>query len=424
MTTRNQPQPPFRSLFRILRISSLLPLLALSACATASVEREAKQGDLDKIKALSSKVGGLVVWTSNREGLPHIFSMKLDGSELRQLTTGERTDWYPRLSPDGTKVLFSRSHAKGFVPQSTANAPGAWDLFTVNVDGSDLKKVVAGGAWGNWVSADEIVFVRGSQVIRAKLDGGEEAVLLDAADQPALASAAFQQPQLSPDGKYLALTLAGGRRQVGVWKLKKQLWNEAGPGAQATWTPDGTGLVWIDVAGKERASIARALVEKGVPAKGAGTLLDMPGKRSREAFPRLSADGKWLVYASAINSAENDVEDYELFVWELGTTPEAAVRLTFNTGSDAWPDVFTGAATTSPKAEADAPEAPAEDAQEGAEKADKAPAEEASAAPAEAEPAAQEAASPAAQPEEDDAPPSKAKGKKGKKPAAKAKKRR
>lgn len=424
MTTRNLPRPEFRTVFPILRILSLAPLLALSACATtASVDKEAKQGDLDKMKALSSKVGGLVVWTSSREGLPHIFGMKVDGSELRQLSTGERTDWYPRLSPDGTKVLFTRSHAKGFVRQSAANTPGAWNLFTVNVDGSDPKKVVTDGVWGSWVSADEIVFVRGSQVIRAKLDGSEETVVLDAAKQPVLASATLQQPQLSPDGKYLALTLGGGRRQVGVWKVKKQVWHEAGRGAQATWTPDGTALVWSDIMGKELSSISRVAVEKGIPAKSAEnareTLLDMPGRRSHEAFPRLSADGKWLVYSSAINGAENDIEDYELFVWELGTPPEAAVRLTFNTGSDAWPDVFTGAATTAPKGEgeAEAPAAPAEE-QDKAEKAEK-PAEETSAAPA--GPAAAEEA-PAAT-EEEEAPPSKAKGK-GKKPAPKAKKKR
>jgi Tol biopolymer transport system component len=434
MTTRNLPRPQFRTVFRIFRIFrilpilSLAPLLALSACATtAAVDKEAKQGDLDKMKALASKVGGTIVWTSSREGLPHIFAMKVDGSELRQLTTGDRTDWYPRLSPDGTKVLFSRSHSKGLVRQSAANAPGEWNLFTVNVDGSDPKKVVTNGVWGSWVSADEIVFVRGSQVIRAKLDGGEEAVVLDAAGQGSLASAALQQPQLSPDGKYLALTLGGGRRQVGVWKVKKQVWHEAGRGAQATWTPDGAALVWSDITGKELSSISRVAVEKGIPAKDGenarSTLLDMPGRRSHEAFPRLSSDGKWLVYASAINSAENDIEDYELFVWELGTPPEAAVRLTFNTGSDAWPDVFTGAPTASPKGEGEgeAPAAPAEDQDkaEKAEKAEKATSEETSAAPAAPEAAAEEA--PAAA--EEEAPPSKAKGK-GKKPAPKAKKKR
>jgi hypothetical protein len=419
---------------RALR-SSLVLLFALSACATA-VEKGAKQGDLDKMRAIASKVSGTVVWTSNREGLPHIFSMKLDGSSLLQLTEGDHTDWFPRLSPDGTKVLFTRSHARGLVRTRDANLPGAWDLYTVNADGSDLKKVVGDGAWGSWVSGDEILFVRGGTVLRQKLDGSAEAVVLDAGDaEGTLGGAALQQPQLSPDGKYLALTLGGGRRQVGVWKVKKKLWNEAGVGGQAAWMPDGTGLVWSDLTGKELSSIARVPVEKGVPAKvgakaGDGpsaTLLDMPGRRSREDFPRPSGDGKWLVYAAAIHGAESDVEDYELFIWEVGTAPDTAVRLTFNTGPDTWPDLFTGAPSTKPSTAAEGQgdtegESPAE---EGAEKAakseqsEKAPADEASAAPAEAEAAAEE--TPAAA--EESAAPVKAKGK-GKKPAPKAKKKR
>jgi Tol biopolymer transport system component len=422
MTTRTEPQSPLRGLVLLLSLAA--------ACATPTgVEREAKQTDLDKLRAAAAKVDGQIVWTSARDGIPHIFAMKVDGSAQRQVTSGNHTDWYPRFSPDGTKILFSRSRAKGWVRLSQANEPKAWDLYTINVDGSDEQKVIKGGVWGTWINANEILFVRGGQVIRAKLDGGEEDVVLDASEGP-FSNAAIQQPQLSPDGKYLALTLGGARRQVGIWKVKKKVWNQVGAGAQATWSPDGAALVWADTAGKEFAGLSRVAIEKGAPAKDGDqpqkptTLVDAPGKRSREAFPRFTNDGKWVVFGAGISGVETDIEDYELYLWEVGAPPETTARLTYYTGNDSWPDIFAGGAPPAAKpadeaAEPGAPAAGAEEESQKAEKTEKAATDEASAAPTQAEAAAEESA-PAA---EEEAAPSKAKGN-GKKPAPKAKKKR
>jgi len=108
----------------------LPPFLALSGCAAPieGLEKDIKPADLDALKAVGAKAGGLVVWTSSRAGNPHLFTMKTDGSETKQLTTGDATDWYPRFSPDGTKILFTRSHDTGFAREADANAIGAWDL--------------------------------------------------------------------------------------------------------------------------------------------------------------------------------------------------------------------------------------------------------------------------------------------------------
>jgi Tol biopolymer transport system component len=315
------------------------------------------------------------------------------------------------------------------VRQRQANEPGTWDLYTINVDGSDLKKVAADGVWGTWISPDEILFVRDAKVVRAKLDGSDETELVDTAAQSALGGATVRQPQLSPDGKYLALTLADSRRQVGVWKIKKKHWTQVGPGTQATWTPDGAALVWIGTTGKGLSQISRMPIQKGVPAedgdKSATGILDLQGRRSREAFPRVSNDGKWMVFSSSINSLENDVEDFEIYVWEVGSPADAATRLTFNTGNDSWPDIYTG--PPSPKAaEPEAAEKaetsegddnhakPKAAGDEEAQDAEKPATEQA----AHSDAAAEEAAGGA----EEDAAPSKAKGK-GKKPSPKAKKK-
>jgi dipeptidyl aminopeptidase/acylaminoacyl peptidase len=47
------------------------------------------------------------------------------------------------FSPDGDRILFSRTEEDG---------TGANSLWSVNVDGSNLRRLVAGTAWGDWLS--------------------------------------------------------------------------------------------------------------------------------------------------------------------------------------------------------------------------------------------------------------------------------
>ena len=37
---------------------------------------------------------------------------------------------------------------------------------------------------------------------------------------------------------------------------------------------------------------------------------------------------------------DHDTADYEIYLWEVGTPTEKAVRLTYNSGNDRWPDIF------------------------------------------------------------------------------------
>jgi Tol biopolymer transport system component len=74
-----------------------------------------------------------LVFNSNRSGNHEIFTMQTDGSGARQLTKDARYDnWWPRISPDRTKVLFYRAPAGK--SESYADA----SLWVVGVDGSGL----------------------------------------------------------------------------------------------------------------------------------------------------------------------------------------------------------------------------------------------------------------------------------------------
>ena len=43
---------------------------------------------------------------SDVPGHAQLFRMRLDGSGIEQLTQDERVNWFPHISPDGTKVVY------------------------------------------------------------------------------------------------------------------------------------------------------------------------------------------------------------------------------------------------------------------------------------------------------------------------------
>jgi hypothetical protein len=361
---------------------ALLLTAALGCATTTESTRAAKPAELDALKAIGEKAPGTIVWTSARAGLPHLFAMRTDGSDVKQLTKGDFTDWRPRVSPDGTKVLFARSQDEGLAPEGAANTPSTWDLYTVGLDGKGLAKEVEDASWGSWISNDEVLFQRGGKLYRTKLGGEDEALVLDLSVIPSADGNVAQQATLSPSGNLIALSFVGTRPQVGIWHIKKKSWSLVGAGTQIEWAADGKSVYWVSNLGRGFSELARVALEHGEPVIGktgvaakaepgeeggdasesekaesdkSGDappdtqadptgLLDLPGKRSHELFPRLSSDGKWMVFGAAKAGGLHDVEDFELYLWEVGTPPKTAVRLTFDAANDRWPELVVGAA--------------------------------------------------------------------------------
>jgi hypothetical protein len=335
----------------------LLFLVLGSACATvgggAPSGSDEQPDDKEKaaMAAVGGKAGGKIVWSSSRLGNHDLFVMDTDGSHVHPITKGEAVDWFPRFSPDGSRILFTRSK-KGWVFERDANTDGKWDIFTVTPDGKDETKVVDNASWGTWISNDEIVFARGTAILRRKLSGGEETLLVDSAKVPELDGALMQQPEMSKNGDFIAITLRGSKRETGLWDVKKKAWLRTGEGCQINWTPDGDEVYWVHPTGNGGSRVLHVPVKGGKATKSdsdldALTLIDIPGRRSHEYFPQLSRDGKWLVWAATQRGHDHDIADYEIYLWEVGTPADTAVRLTYHSGNDRWPDIFIGSAAES-----------------------------------------------------------------------------
>ena len=68
--------------------------------------------------------------------------------------------------------------------------------------------------------------------------------------------------------------------------------------------------------------------------------LDLPAPYSHEYFPKLNREGRYLVLGASAGGHEHDVADYEIFLWPVGESADQALRLTFHSGNDNWPDIF------------------------------------------------------------------------------------
>lgn len=184
-------------------------------------------------EATLSPDGQKIVFTSTRSGDLELWTMNPDGSEQTQVTSGLGYDGGAFFSPDSKKLVFRASRpqtpeeqqeykdllARGLVQ------PTAMEVYTCNVDGSDLQQITdLGGA--NWApyfhpSGKKILFSsnhhtesrRVFNIFSINLDGtGLEQITYDEGFD------AF--PMFSPDGKQLVFSSNrnnGGTRDTNVF---------------------------------------------------------------------------------------------------------------------------------------------------------------------------------------------------------------
>ena len=297
-----------------------------------------------KLSALAGKVEGIIVWSSSRVGNHKIFAMDADGQNTRQVTKGNKTDWYPRLSPDGKKILFTRSKLD-WTSETNANFPERWDTWLVNVDGSGEKLLVPNSTWATWRPDGEIVFSRGTDVFQCKGDGTGETKIVDGKTD--LKGGIAQNPNMSTDGKFLAITLRGSERSVGILNMTTHKWFESasGGGCQMTFFPGKHRVVRVNPTGNGGTELyAYDLDENGRHGNLSANQqqwIDLPGRRSHEYFPQISANGKYLIWGATDRGHDHDIADYEIELIKVGEPASKAVRLTFHTGNDCWPDLWT-----------------------------------------------------------------------------------
>lgn len=250
---------------------------------------------------------GTIVFSSDRAGPWRIWTIRADGTGLRQLTQAgpAEHDVDPVFSPDGKQLLFSSTRG---------GATGVWQAAA---DGSNPRRVCDGDQAEWSPDARRIAYRRAERIWVRDLAGGQEQSLTPA-DWPHCSG-----PAWSRDGQRLAfacrwdagnglylLSVEGGQ-PIKVYDRK--------PACEPHWAPDGKRLVY--------------------ETETAICTIQPDGKKNRpvtyfggvQRYGRYSSDGQWIVYCQG--SSERG--PWELYV--IAAQGGEPIPLTTG-GSDMNPD--------------------------------------------------------------------------------------
>ncbi|MGC0118121.1 TolB family protein [Pseudoalteromonas piscicida] len=123
--------PEFMQDGRLLYQSKASPSQISIANLDGSEVIQLTQDDTDNMSPQISPDGTKIAYLSNRDGNQEVYVMDIDGANNKRLTRNNIQEWDPSWSPDGTKVYFASENVYGF-----------YDVFSVNVDGTSIKKTL------------------------------------------------------------------------------------------------------------------------------------------------------------------------------------------------------------------------------------------------------------------------------------------
>ncbi|MFN8308437.1 MAG: hypothetical protein U0T73_00620 [Chitinophagales bacterium] len=183
------------------------------------IKKQLTNSPLYDAEATVSPDGKKIVFTSLRSGDLELYIMDVDGKNVRQLTNGLGYDGGAFFSPDSKRLVFRASRPKSDSAQLEYRnyislslvAPTEMEIYTINVDGTDLKQVTHLGK-ANWAP---FFHPNGHQIIfssnHASSKGYDFQLYLINDDGSGLEQITTESnfnafPMFSPDGKSLVFS--------------------------------------------------------------------------------------------------------------------------------------------------------------------------------------------------------------------------
>lgn len=191
---------------------------------------------------------GRIVFQSTRHGgVPELYSMNPDATDVRRLTWNDATDRMPRVSRDGSRIVFASDRAGG----------GNFDVYVMDAAGGDVRRLTTDAR-----RDDQPVFTAdGQHVVFQRTAVGAfgcpcelRIVAVDGTGERRLDTGPIDSllPDMSPRGSKLAFTgLLGGVSGIYVMQLDRgdpRRVTGTPPGSadfRPRWSPRGNDLVFM-----------------------------------------------------------------------------------------------------------------------------------------------------------------------------------
>src|SRR5215471_14476508 len=140
----------------------------------------------ENAEAYFSSDGKRLIFQSTREGheCDQIYTMNIDGSDIKMVSTGEGRTTCSYFFPGDKKILYSSTHLGGkqCPPRPDFSKGYVWavydtfDIFTANPDGSQVKRLTTTSGY----DAETTINRQGKLVFTSKRDGDLDIYTMDA----------------------------------------------------------------------------------------------------------------------------------------------------------------------------------------------------------------------------------------------------
>jgi Tol biopolymer transport system component len=270
----------------------------------------------ENAEAYFSADGKKLIFQSTRDGreCDQIYTMNVDGSDVKMVSTGNGRTTCSYFFNDGKRMLYSSTHlgAKQCPPRPDFSKGYVWavyesfDIFTAKADGSNLKQLTSTPGY----DAETTISRNGKLVFTSKRNGDLDIYTMDA------------------NGKKV-----------------KRLTNELGYDGGPFWSYDGKQIVYRAYhpqTEKEKADYVSLLKQNLIRP----TVLDIwvmnaDGTNKRQVThlnkasfaPYFFPDGRRIIFSS--NVADPKGRDFDLYM--IGIDGSGMERITFNNTFDGFP---------------------------------------------------------------------------------------
>lgn len=181
----------------------------------------------------------LITYTSSKYGSYDIFIMNADGSDLRRLTDDSGTEGYAALSPDGSKIAFY-----------AYDDLSIWSIYVMDIDGTNRQRLTnrpgrldAAPTW----SPD------GTQILFGSTFNEESDIWVmnaDGSNLKKIEGVSGESPSWSPDGSQIVYVSTGeGDGEIYIMDVdgsnQRQVTDNGVEDWWPAWSPDGTQITFM-----------------------------------------------------------------------------------------------------------------------------------------------------------------------------------